>query len=166
MASLVPEPMEKWAVEVTNGALEEQPPEPREHRIAEVAILEGHRARHQPALEAIAHHQVIAGTQPFHEELELRKVIAVVGVAHHDVLAERSSGAGVKRCAVATNGDVDDPRAEGSRHGLAAVGRAVVGDHDFPIDVGSGEKRLCLLDTGRQRLGLVEARHQNAQLQP
>ena len=56
-------------------------------RIADPAVLPGHRAGHDPAPEAVAHHQVVALAQLLDERLDRREVVAVVGVAHDDVSA-------------------------------------------------------------------------------
>jgi hypothetical protein len=69
------------AVEVAHRRAEEQPPEPGQHRVAQVAVQRRHRAGAMPP-KAVAHHQVVALTQLLDERVERREVVAVVGVAH------------------------------------------------------------------------------------
>src|SRR3546814_18125245 len=47
----------------------------------------GHRAGFDPALEAIAHHEVGAAAQSLDERFEILEVVAVVGVTHDDETA-------------------------------------------------------------------------------
>jgi hypothetical protein len=48
---------------------------------------------------------------------------------------------------------------------LRAVGAAIVGDQDFALDSRAVEIVACLADAGRESFGLVQARHQDGQLE-
>src|SRR5690606_30345551 len=106
-----------------------------------------------------------ARAQLFHEGVEVREIVAVVGIAHDDVSAARRSNATGKRRAVALLGDVDDAGAGPFRNLLTAVGRAVVGDEHFARYAGAREKVACLADAYGQRLRLVETRHEDGQFE-
>jgi hypothetical protein len=123
-----------------------------------------HGAGRDAALEAIAHHQLVAGTQRGNERIEAGEVVAVVGIAHDDVTATCRLNADGKRRAVPPQSNGHHPRAVTLRDLLAAVGRAVVGNEDFARDPRPLEETLRLADAGRKRLGLIEARHQDGEL--
>ena len=47
------------AMEIAARAMEEQPSDRGQHRIAQIAVQRRHRTRHDAALEAVPHHQRI-----------------------------------------------------------------------------------------------------------
>ena len=58
------------AVEVAGRGAEEDPPHPRERRVAQVPVLPGHRPLADAALEPVAHHEIVdhglvVGARPF-----------------------------------------------------------------------------------------------------
>src|SRR5499427_10221127 len=75
------------AMEVAAGTVEEDAADGGQDRIAEIAVQGGHGAGPDTALEAIAHHQLVALAQLLHEAVELAEVVTVVAVAHDDVRA-------------------------------------------------------------------------------
>ena len=87
-----------------------------------------HGAGGDAAGEAVAHDELVAGAQRGDEGVEIGEIVAVVGVAHDDVLAAGRLDAAGEGRAVAADRDRDDAGAFGGRDRLAAVGRAVVGD--------------------------------------
>ncbi len=51
-------------MEVTDVRTIEQPADEAQYRIAKIAVQWRHRAVGDPALETVAHDQLVAGTQP------------------------------------------------------------------------------------------------------
>ena len=152
------------AVEVADRAGEEQAADEAQHRVAEVAVQEGHRAVLDAAAEAVAHDQVVAGPQALDEGFDVAEVVAAVGVAHDHVAAVGGFEAAHQRRPVALGGDVHDPRAEPAGDLLGAVGAAVVGDHDLADGARPLEPFLGHRDALPDRLLLVEARHHDRYL--
>lgn len=87
-----------------------------------------------PPHEAVAHHELAARAQCFDEALQVREVVAVVGVAHDDVAAAGGRDARHQRRAVAALVHVHHACALGFGNLDRAVRRAVVGDDDFARD--------------------------------
>ena len=142
----------------------EPPADERERRIAQVLVQPRHRPGVDPALEAVAGHEVVPFTEPLDERLELREVIAVVGVAHdHPAAASSCDSAGQSR-AVAALLDRNDARSELLGDLLRPVGRSVVGDHDLARDADPLERIQRLADADPDRLRLVQAWHHDREL--
>ena len=59
------------AMKVTDLALEEQPADEREHGVAEILVQERHRPRLDAALEAVAHHEIVAGAELLDVQVEV-----------------------------------------------------------------------------------------------
>jgi len=152
------------AVEVADAAAEEHPPEERQHGVAEVAVQRGHGVARDPALEPVAHHELVAGAQAFHERADRGEVVAAVGVGHDDVAAARRLDAAHQRGAVPLLRDLDDARAGLLGERLRAVGAAVVGDEDLARGAGVREAGERGAYAGGDRLRLVEARHEHRDL--
>ena len=72
-----------------------------EDRVADPAILPRHGPGLDPALEAIAHHEVAACPQLLDERHEVGEIIAVIGIAHDDIDAACRQAALIKCRAVA-----------------------------------------------------------------
>src|SRR5277367_5156003 len=70
----------------------------------------GHCTGLNPSLEPIPHHQVVAFVQLVHEIGQLRKIVAVVRVAHNDVLSIRCRNASAQGASVPRVG-IDTTRA-------------------------------------------------------
>ena len=115
--------------------------------------------------ETMAHHQRVAGTQTVDERIELREIVAVVSVAHDDEFAVRGADAAKEGAPVPLFRDPHDPSPGVTGKLLGSVGRAVVGDQYLPVDAGPLQKATRLAYAGRNRLGLVEAGHENGQLE-
>ena len=71
----------------------------------------------------------------------------------------------MQRRAIAAALHVHDARAVRARDRLATVVGTVVGDHDFALDPRPPEERLRLVDADAERLGLVQARHDDRDLE-
>ena len=117
-----------------------------------------------PTGEPVAHHQLRPGAQGVDERIEGREVVAVVGVAHDDVPAAGGMDPAEQRAAVPGFGDGHDAGAGGSGDLRRAVGAAVVGHQHLAVDVAAAQVVGRLGDAGRQRLRLVQARHEDRQL--
>jgi len=65
---------------------EEQVEDPREERVADVAMQPRHRAR-LDVVHPVAHHQIGTGGQLLDEARNLGEVVGQVGVGHHHVFA-------------------------------------------------------------------------------
>jgi hypothetical protein len=151
------------AMEVADAGTEEHAADQAEHGVAEVAMQERHGAGRDAAGEAIAHDEVAAAPQLRQERIEAGEIIAVVGVADDDEPPACRRDAGAERGAIAALRHRDDAGAAGQGIFDRAVGRAVVGDQDLAGDAGTGEVVGRLADTGGDRFGLVEARHQDGE---
>jgi hypothetical protein len=151
-------------MEVTDRRAEKDAPDGRKDRVAEIAVQGRHRAGRDPAPETVAHDEVGAAAQLLHEGVEPGEIVAVVAVAHDDVAPARRRYPRAQSGAVALHRHVDDPRAERLGHRLAAVGGAVIGNHDFPADATALQEPLRLSNAGLDRLRLVQAGHEDRQL--
>ena len=152
------------AVEVADLAAEEQPADEAEHRVAEVPVQRGHGPGRDAAGEPVAHHQVRALAQFVNERHQGSEIIAVVGVAHDDVLALGRDDAAHQRVAVALLADRDDAGARLGGQLLAAVCAAVIGDEHLTADTARGQESHRLGHARRHGLRLVEAGHDHGQL--
>ena len=97
----------------------------------------------------------------FDEAVGLRKIIAVVGIAHEDPFAGCGANAAGDRAAVAFFFHGNNARAGFFRDGLRAVGAAVVGDRNFAAHAGFLDSEFCFLNATRERFRLVETGHEN-----
>src|SRR5215469_5448713 len=155
----VPVEAAQAAVEVADVAREEQPADEREHRVSEVAVQLRHGAWLDAAPEAVPHDQVGALAELGHERHQVGEIVAVVGVAHDDVLAAGGRDTAHEGVAVALLLDGHHARARVGREPLAAIGAAVIGDQNLAVDTGLAKEANSLVHTGRYRLGLIETRH-------
>ena len=132
--------------------------------IAQVLVQPRHRAGTDPTLEAVAGHEVVAFAELLDERLELREVVAVVGVSHDHPAAAGSCDSSRQCRAVAALLDRNDARSEPFGDLLRPVGRSVVGDHDLAGDADPLERVQRLADADRDRLRFVQARHHDREL--
>src|SRR5207302_1875560 len=88
-------------VEVVHGAAEQEPPDAAQERVADVAVLPRHRPAADPSREAVAHHQLVTLPELLDEGPQVAEIIALVRVAHDDVLAAGGERAVVEGGAVA-----------------------------------------------------------------
>ena len=123
-----------------------------------------HGALLDAALEAVAHHEAMAGTQLFDEAFQPGEIVAVVRVPHDDVAAARRGDSARQRCAVAALGNLHEASPCSLRQSLRAVARAVVGDQHLAGNSRALEEAARLGDAGGHRGCLVEAGHENRQL--
>ena len=98
------------AVGVAHAGAEEEVEDAGEHRVADVAVEPGHRAR-LDAAHAVAHHEVGALVELLDEARDVAEVVGEVGVGHHDVVAGGGREAGQVGAAVAAPRLVHDERA-------------------------------------------------------
>jgi hypothetical protein len=145
------------AVEVADAGAEEESAKEGEGRVADVAILPGHGAGLDAASEAVAHHEVGAGTQALQKAGDVREVVAAVGIAHEDEAAAGGGDAPAQGVAVALGGDGDDAGSVCLGDGLGTVGAAVVGDDDLRVDLAGRDRGGDLLQAVREGERLVEA---------
>src|SRR5690606_5864872 len=115
--------------------------------------------------EAVAHDQVRASAQLLDEAVERGEIIGVVGVAHDDVAAVRRGDTAAQGSPVAALGDSNDARTQAFSDRLRSIGGAVVGDQHLTGDSRLRQVALRLPNTGADGLRLVEAWHQDGQLQ-
>src|SRR5204862_3930119 len=90
---------------------------------------------------------------------DVEKVVAVVGVAHDDVGAACGVDAAHQGVAVAFFFDVNHASAQAAGYFGGTIGRAVVGDEDFAVDVGVAQGALGFFDAGGEGVGFVETGH-------
>ena len=153
------------AVEVADVPLEEQPADEREHRVAQVLVQEGHGTGLDPALEPVAHHQVVAGTHGLDEGAEVVERVAVVGIGHQDVSTARGLDASADGGAVAAHRHVDHARPGRAGEVLRPVGAAVVGEDHLARHAQLAHRGERLAHAHLDGLGLVEARQHHRQLE-
>src|SRR4029077_9979020 len=90
------------AVEIAHRGAEKQASDEAQHRVAEIAVQLRHGAGTDPAPEAVSNDEEIALPQLVDESLQLREVVAIVGVSHDHVTAARRGDACRERSAVAS----------------------------------------------------------------
>ena len=150
-------------MEVTDADAEEQAPDPAQDRVAQIAMERRHGPGSDPALETVAHDQIHALAQFVHKDLQTREVVAVIGIAHDGVLAARGSDTAQQGRAVAFLRHIHDPGAQTAGDLLGSVRAAVVRYQHFTVNAGTLQVGLGLHDAGGQRLGFVQAGHQDSQ---
>src|SRR5437879_3175034 len=89
------------AMEIAAWTAKEQPASRRQYRIAKILMQQRHGIWLDTALESISHDQIVAIAQLSYERPEVRKVIAVIGVADNDVFAARGRDATANCTAIA-----------------------------------------------------------------
>jgi len=97
-------------------------------------VKPGHGAWLYAALKPVTHDQFGPLAPPGDEVRHLRKIVAVVGVAHDDELAFCLFNSLTQGVAVASGRDMDRARAELLRDFYRAIGRAVVGHYHLTLD--------------------------------
>ncbi len=105
-----------------------------QRRIAKIFVKPGHGAWLYAALKPVTHDQFGPLAPPGDEVRHLRKIVAVVGVAHDDELAFCLFNSLTQGVAVASGRDMDRARAELLRDFYRAIGRAVVGHYHLTLD--------------------------------
>jgi hypothetical protein len=149
---------------VTDRRVEEHAADEGEDRVADPAMRPHHGAGLDAAREAIAEHEVVSLPQAVDQRLDGGEVVAVVGVAHdHETTADGFDAAD-QRAAVALARDVDHGHAKLARYVLRTVGASVVGDDDLSRQAVPFDRRARLADAGGERLRLVEAGHNDRDL--
>ena len=152
------------AVEVADRGAEQHPADPGEHRVAEVLVQRRHRAGAMPPLKRLP----ITSSSPARSRStngsRLGEVVAVVGVAHDDVLAAGGLDPAHERAAVPLGRDVDDPRAVRARRSPASRRSSRCRRRSPRRGRRCARGFLGLVDADRERLGLVEARHDDREL--
>ena len=98
------------AVEVADLGGEQPAPDERQDRVADDAVHRRHRPWHDPALEAVPHHEVGPGVERVHERPEVVEGVAVVGVGDDHVVGAGTFDPGPQRSSVAAYVDVDHDR--------------------------------------------------------
>jgi hypothetical protein len=126
--------------------------------------LPRHRARRDPALEPVAHHQVRALAQLVNKGHQVGEIIGVVGVAHDDECAVGGDNAAHQCVAVSLVADGNHAGTCLFSQLLAAVRAAVIGHQDLAVDTALGEESHSLADARRHGLCLVETGHDHGQL--
>ena len=112
----------------------------------------------------ISHHKVGAAAQLIEILIEVREIIAVVGIAHDDVAAVRSFDPSEQRRAITGDSDVHDPRAMARGDFPRPIGAAVVRDQNLSGHVFPSEERLGLGNARSDGFSLIEAGHKDRQL--
>jgi len=130
--------------------------------------MDRHRAGNDgttPSRQPAPHDQLVSAAQLLHKGAQRRPVIAVVGVSHDDVFPARALYAAQDRCTVAAHGHVDDASTGLACCTLRTVGASVVSHDDLASNVEPLQGTQCFGDAGCQGLGLIEAGHQERELQ-
>src|ERR1700738_227444 len=69
-------------MEVTDVGGEEEAPGETQQRMAKIAVQQRHGARPDAATKTVADDHRIAGAQALDERVELREIVAVIGIGH------------------------------------------------------------------------------------
>src|SRR5713101_247983 len=149
-------------MKIATRAAEKKPANRGEDGIAEIAMQCGHGPRPDAALEAIAHHKLIALAKLLDERGEPGEVVAVVGITHDDVGAACGTDAADKRASVAPLRDIDNPRPVSFGNRPRAVRAPIVGNHDLANYATACQKRPRLGHALPDRLSFIKARHHDA----
>ncbi len=128
-------------------------------------MQEGHGPGRDPALEAVAHHQLGPAAKLPQHGVEPLEVIGIVGVAHDHIATAGGADAAHQRGPIAAVHHPDHAGAGRLGQGLRAVGRAVVGHQHLTGHAGAGQEAPGLGDTDLQGLRLVEAGHEDGELE-
>ena len=115
-------------------------------------------------LEPAALDQFVSLAQALDELRQLAEIVAVVRVAHDHEPSVRGVDAAHQCGAVTLVGHRHDPRPLGARDVHRRVGAAVVGHDNLADDAGRLHGGERLADAGRQCVRLVEAGHDDGQL--
>ena len=143
----------------------EDPPGGGQHGVAEVAMQRRHGAGGDAAPEPVAHDELPALAQLLDESVEPAEIVAVVAVAHDDVAAPRGLDAADQRRAVAALGDRHHARAEASRRSPASRRCCRCRRSRPRRRCRSARGSRAPSDADRERLGLVQAGHQDGEFQ-
>jgi hypothetical protein len=76
-------------MEVPNCYPKEETAQEAEHRIAEISVEEGHCAWSYATREAIPHYDISTAPQCLDEGSQVGEVVAVVGIAYHNIASAR-----------------------------------------------------------------------------
>jgi len=152
------------AVHVTHRRLEEDATDERQHRVADPPVRPDHRAGLDAPGKPVADDEVVAVAEAVDKGLDRGEVVAVVGVAHDHEAPARGVDAADQRAPVSLSRDVDNAHAELACDGLRAVGAPVVGDDDLRRQAVLLDRLSRLADARGKRLDLVEARHDDRDL--
>ena len=101
---------------------------------------------------------------PEHQDL-LARNLNLYRVLAHSPRAARSLNTGNQRSAISANRHIHNARAFAAGDLLRAIGRAIVSDDHFAAEPGIADRSKRLADAEGQRLGLIEARHQDGQIE-
>lgn len=153
------------AVEVAHRDPEEQPPEQRQHRVAESAVQERHSSFGDAALETVAHHEIGSVSQRFHERADVVQRVTVIRVGHQHVFATRRGDSATQGRTVAATRNVHYSRPLLAGDVQRAVVGTVVGDQHLTGDPELVQRGARLADADRERLRLVQARHDDGQFE-
>jgi hypothetical protein len=149
------------AVDIVDRRPEPRPCERREHRVAPAAVEERHRSGHNApaaAFQSATLHKGMALAQLAHELRELEEVVAVVGIAHHDVSAFGGGNAPHQGASVTPLLHLHEPCTLRGRDVFRSVSAAVVGNDYLTPDPVILHRLLRLAYASRQGVRLVEAR--------
>lgn len=122
----------------------------------------GHRAAFDLATacgQPTSLHEFVSLAKALNEPGDFAEIVAIVRVSHNDVNAGGRADAGHQGTAISLCGNVDDPGAQPSRDEIGAVGAAVIGDHNFSVNLSTGESGQRFLHTNANRIRLVQTRN-------
>jgi len=145
-------------MEIAHRRPEKDPTDRAQNGIADPAVQPGHGSGQDAALEAIPHHEILAGSQLAHEVVQAREIVTVIRVAHDDVCALRRFDPATQGTPIPLALYLYDPRSEIARNPLRAVFAPIVGDDDLALDARLREKGADLVDADGEGFGLVETR--------
>ncbi len=152
------------AMGVVNTGAKQEIEKARQQRVADIAVMPGHRAP-VDVLHPVTDHHVGAGLELGQEPRYFRKVVGQVRVGHHDGAAAGGPQAGQIRRAIPAARLVDDACTRGCGKASAAILRAVVDDDDLADDLALVQGTHGSQDALGDRLGLIEARDQDGKAQ-
>jgi len=125
----------------------------------------GHRSRAYASAEAMSDHHGIALAKGIDKPIKLREIVAVVGVRHDDEASSCASDAAEERAAVALLRDMNHACSGAARKFRRSIRGTVIRHENLSVDPGALQETSGLPHAGHHRLGFVQARHENRQLE-
>ena len=144
------------AMEVADRRAEQHPADPDSSGLPRY-LCSGGIALGDAALEAVAHHELVARAEPLDERRRAREVVAVVGIAHDDVLA--AGGVDAAHQGAAVSRGTSTTRAPCARAMSCEPSVMPLSATITSPDAAALQEPCALSNADGKGLRLVEARH-------
>jgi hypothetical protein len=118
-----------------------------------------------PLGKAATHHDIIAFAELLDKARRFAEIIAIVRISHKNPSSAGRLDPAAEGTAIAFCDDFDDACSVVASEGKRAIGGTIVGDKDLTFDASGDETALGFVDTCNEGLSLVQARHQDREIQ-